>query len=77
VHIKNLIHSLSSRCLNISSKIRNYASYTSLIVKNLNVYHKDFAKETLEIYSDFLGGVKEVALRANDAANENLKFFDL
>jgi hypothetical protein len=58
-------------------KIRNYASCTNLIFKNVNVYHKDFAKETLDFYSDFLDGVKEVALRANDAANENLRFFDL
>lgn len=84
MHIKNIktnlflrIRSFSSRSINISSKIRTYASCTNLIFKNVNVYHKDFAKETLYFYSDFLDDVKEVALKANEAANENLRFFDL
>lgn len=67
---KYIIRYLPYSCLNISDKIRNYASHTNLIVKNINVYHEDFAKETLDFYSDFLEGFKEIALKANEAAND-------
>jgi len=74
---KYIIRYLPYSCLNISAKIRNYASPSSISIKHLSVNHNDFAKKALAHYRDVLEGFKAKVLKTNAAASEIYESFDV